>query len=327
MGSHIPTTHYSEASSSLAMSLLSQGGISFLLLVVGTVSGMDPGTSSISLQMSMLDSQLSTLGSQLIQIQEQVEVLQQENMEDKERIIHLEGVTEEFQRRLSLLESVCGSAEMEQETDTSDEEEVVTMSTNIISTSIESRPVMAIGGRYGFHENGLRSAKVLNTSCDFPLPEARYNHISVTTTDGKTLVCGGSTSSDWTASCLQFDYDSWSWKQHSTLLSRYRENALAVTLSRGTYVLGGLGSVETSSEFLATGSSVWTQGPHIPGEGVHNSCVAKLSDTEFVILGGFDGTQARVYNVESDEWREWPRLNEEVLGGHSCVGLKDKVLM
>merc|ERR1711962_1282593 len=206
MGSHIPTTHYSEASSSLAMSLLSQGGISFLLLLVGTVSGMDPGRSSKSISVPMFGSQLSTLGSQLIQIQEQVEVLQQENMEDKERIIHLEEVTEEFQRRLSLMESVCGSTEMEQETDT-------------------SGPVMAIGGRYGFHENGLRSAKVLNTSCDFPLPEARYNHISVTTTDGKTLVCGGSTSFDWTASCLQFDYDSKSWKQHSTLLSTDREYA------------------------------------------------------------------------------------------------------
>merc|ERR1711962_1039928 len=116
--------------SRMAMSWIHRGGILFLFLVVGTVSGMDPGRSSKSVQISMFGSQLSTLGSQLIQIQEQVEVLQQENMEDKERIIHLEEVTEEFQRRLSLMESVCGSTEMEQETDTSNEEEVVTMSTN-----------------------------------------------------------------------------------------------------------------------------------------------------------------------------------------------------
>ena len=41
-----------------------------------------------------------------------------------------------------------------------------------------------------------------------------------------------------------------------------------------------------SSELLAIGSTVWTQGPHIPGYGVSDSCAAKLSDTDFVILGG-----------------------------------------
>merc|ERR1712115_303159 len=155
--------------------------------------------------------------------------------------------------------------------------------------------LVAIGG-----ENGrviVPSMEVVNTSCDFPLPETRIGHISVTTADGKTLVCGGLTSSRFTSSCLQFDYESKSWKEHSTLLSPYRLLASAVTLSRGTYVLGGDDDA-SSSELLATGSSVWTQGPHIPGDGVFASCVAKLSDTEFVILGGGhdDKTQARVYD-------------------------------
>ena len=84
---------------------------------------------------------------------------------------------------------------------------------------------MAIGGYNG---SALRSAEVVNTSCDFPLPETRYNQMSVTTTDGKTLVCSG-TSSGYTASCLQFDYKSKSWKEHSTLLSKHRHMASAVT--------------------------------------------------------------------------------------------------
>ena len=190
---------------------------------------------------------------------------------------------------------------------------------------------MAIGG--GEHVGLLRSAEVLSTSCDFPLSEARYGHISVTTTDGKTLVCGGMipyyySNYQSTETCLQFDYESKSWKEHSPLLSIYRFQASAVTLSRGTYVLGGGEfDADKSSDFLATGSSVWTQGPLIPGEGVYRSCAAKLSDTEFVILGGDDDeTQARVYNVENKEWREWPRLTVGV-SGHSCVRLEDTVLM
>merc|ERR1712002_667315 len=100
---------------------------------------------------------------------------------------------------MSLLESVCGSSEMETEI---------------------SGPLIAIGGIAG---NFLGSAEVVNTSCDFPLPEARTGHISVTTTDGKTLVCGGMTSSgEYTPSCLQFDYVSKSWKEHSPLLSNDR---------------------------------------------------------------------------------------------------------
>merc|ERR1712177_170504 len=110
-------------------------------MLIGTVSGMDPGSGSISLQISTLGSQLSTLGSQMIQLQEQVEVLQQENMEDKQQIVHLEQVTEEFERRVSLLESVCVSSEMETEI---------------------SGPLMAIGGDV-YDGDMLSSAEVVNT--------------------------------------------------------------------------------------------------------------------------------------------------------------------
>jgi len=242
-----------------------------------------------------------------IQLQEQVVVLQQENIEDKQRIVHLEQVTEEFERRVSLLESVCGSSEMETEI---------------------SGPLMAIAGLDGTGTQYTHSAEVLNTSCDFSLPDRRFGHISVTTTDGKTLVCGGRTSSGYSPSCLQFDYESKSWKEHSTLLSKYRLASSTVTLSRGTYLLGGEDrTAKRSSKLLATGSSVWTQGPRIPGLGVTQSCAAKLSDTELVILGGRDDpTQVRVYNEERDEWREWPRLTTEVIS-YTCVRLGDIVLI
>merc|ERR1712080_62422 len=98
---------------------------------------------------------------------------------------------------------------------------------------------------------------------------------------------------------------------------------------------GGLGERENkgeddshrTSDFLPTGSSVWTQGPDIPGEGVYASCAAKLSDSEFVVLGGlYNGTQARVYSDIREKWTEWPSLTERVFG-QSCVGLGDSVLM
>merc|ERR1712002_75720 len=83
-----------------------QGGLFPFFLLLGTVSGMDLSSPSMS------DSELSTLGSQLMQLQEQVEALQQEKLEDKE---HIENLV----NRVSLLESTCESAEMENDTDTS----------------------------------------------------------------------------------------------------------------------------------------------------------------------------------------------------------------
>merc|ERR1712115_757260 len=139
-----------------------------------------------------------------IQLQFQVEMLQKEKMEDKEQ----------FERRISMLESVCGGTEMEDEI-TGEQE--VTMSTNVGSTFTELRPLIAIGGG-GSNGSIHHSAEVLNTSCDFPLPEARWDHISVNTIDGETLVCGGIINRyKETASCLQFDYESRPWKDHSTL--------------------------------------------------------------------------------------------------------------
>merc|ERR1712126_462890 len=106
MGSHFRQLMQGGNILSMVMSWIHQGGIFFLFLLVGTASGMDPGSSSMSEQISILGSQLSTLGSQLTQFQEQVEVLEQENMEYKERNVYLE-------RRVSLLESVCDSTHTE----------------------------------------------------------------------------------------------------------------------------------------------------------------------------------------------------------------------
>jgi len=190
--------------------------------------------------------------------------------------------------------------------------------------------LMAIGG---YDSAWIRSAEVLTTSCDFPLPEGRYGHISVTTTDGKIMVCGGKTSpwedshgdikEGYLASCLQFN--SGTWEHHSSLENKNRYHSSAIALKHGVYILGGVH--ETSSEFLATGTSNWIAGPEIPGSGAYQSCAVKLSDTEFVILGGrYNGSQALVYSTTKEEWTEWPTLSKEVYG-QSCVKFGDQILM
>merc|ERR1711962_192613 len=149
---------------------------------------------------------------------------------------------------------------------------IPTTSTTTSTTSTTGSP-MAIGGYNG---KRISSAEVLSTSCDFPLPEARSGHISVTTADGKTLVCGGF-ASGYTASCLQFNFKSKTWGHHSNMKNKYRYLASAIALNHGVYILGGYSGARSSSEFLTTGSSNWTLGPNIPGGGVYQSCAVKLS--------------------------------------------------
>jgi len=179
------------------------------------------------------------------------------------------------------------------------------------------------------------STPVLGTSCDFSLPERRYNPFSVTTNDGKTLVCGGFSRKGPARYCAIFDYRYKSWRMptSSYLLRKDRYDASAVTLSKGVYVLGGTGEDSfKSSEFLATGTTNWLPGPKIPGDGLSQACAAKLNETAFVVLGGWnDGHQARVYNEGSGKedkgtWTDWPKLRHWV-ARQSCVTLGDKILM
>jgi len=174
------------------------------------------------------------------------------------------------------------------------------------------------------------TSEVLNTSCIFPLRERRKAPISVTTADGKTLVCGGGSPRNGGSPkiCWQFDYRYNLWRKLTNYrLSQERVSASVVSLSKGVYVLGGSKKSSKTSEFLATGSSNWTPGPDIPGNGVFQSCAAKLNDTAFVVLGGwYDGYQARVYNEETGNWTNWPRLRQWV-ARQSCVALGDTVLM
>jgi len=190
---------------------------------------------------------------------------------------------------------------------------------------------MAIGGEIG-PDRAISSVEVLGHTCNMDLPKDRFGYVSVTTGDRKTLVCGGRSSRVDVASCLEFNYHSNKWSDHSSL-TKARYYASAISMPNGVYVLGGRDQTHNndiakiSSEFLPTGSTKWVKGPTIPGKGVYHSCIAKLSDTEFVILGGgHDKTQARVYNVETATWREWPRLTESV-EQPSCVTIKDSILM
>ena len=137
------------------------------------------------------------------------------------------------------------------------------------------------------------------------------------------LVCGGSDQLD----CLTLDTDRQEWRHHSVMNVR-RYISAAVAMPDGVYVLGGLGSMESSS-FLPHGYSEWEQGPGMPRSGNYDACAVKISETSFLLIGGYPSTK-QVAQFYTDTWPTWylawPELEVERYG-HSCARIGDDVVI
>ena len=146
-------------------------------------------------------------------------------------------------------------------------------------------------------------------SCYIPqLPTSIYGqNLVITSGDFQVLHCGGFNNTNYLRSCLALDVVAKKWVSHSHL-TKYRYAATSVTMPNGVYILGGEDSPSTT-DFLPKSSQEWIQGPIIPDDGLHQGCSVRISDTEFVLIGGYH-TWDRVvkFNIESSEWIPMPNL-------------------
>merc|ERR1711953_137131 len=192
----------------------------------------------------------------------------------------------------------------------------------------------------GGTQEGDTSSTEVFPSCSSPppLPSTRYAHQSFKTSDPTPLIasCGGETG--WratsTASCLVLDLDNQRWDESrmgNLTTPRYR--GAVVELKQGGLFLGGYQSAtsETTSDFLATGSLQWQQGPRLP-QAMTSFCAVPVSPTKFLTINGdkiheFDAAIAGPTSEEG--WRDstlWPTL-ETWRDGHSCTKNGNKVIL
>merc|ERR1712080_313414 len=100
-------------------------------------------------------------------------------------------------------------------------------------------------------------------------------------------VCGGSTSSGHTASCLEFNSQTKTWEKHGNMRNKYRSFATSIALKRGVYILGGSFD-RTQARVYSETSGLWTQWPGLT-EGVWaHSCV--LLGDKIVMAGGWESS-------------------------------------
>ena len=135
------------------------------------------------------------------------------------------------------------------------------------------------------------------------------------------------------------------WRKHSQFTSRFGRSQLggvgsalgpkAVTLADiGTYILGTNASQFMRKEFNPRWGpkepNMWENGPLPPTNATfEGACAVAISDTEFILAGGKDGSGVYNYNATTSVFkhtglREWIRLPDMLAPryGHACALVK-----
>merc|ERR1711953_224475 len=192
----------------------------------------------------------------------------------------------------------------------------------------------------GYTPEGRTASTEVFPSCSSPPPLSlpRVGHQTFKTSDPTPLIasCGGRTGGDNTptASCLVLDLENQRWDESRMgSLTTPRRYGAVVELKQGVLFLGGYGSAtsKTTSDFLATGSLQWQQGPRLP-QGMADFCAVPVSSTKFLTINGdeiheFDAAIAGPTSEEG--WRDstlWPTL-ETSRYDHSCAKHGNKVIL
>merc|ERR1712228_676503 len=170
-----------------------------------------------------------------------------------------------------------------------------------------------------------------------PLPSTREAHQTFKTSDPTPLIasCGGYTRGGYTASCLVLDLENQRWDESRMgNLTTPRAAGAVVELKQGVLFLGGEGSAtsETTSDFLATGSLQWQQGPRLP-QAMYYFCAVPVSPTKFLTINGdkiheFDAAIAGPTSEEG--WRDstlWPTLKTNRYNTPGCANIGNKVIV
>jgi len=212
-----------------------------------------------------------------------------------------------------------------------------------VSVSLRSEKhdsaVLLVGGMGG----ALLSPEVLlsgNTNCQVPdLPKSVSDgSLLLTPGDNKILHCGGMGDMFVDAKCFEL-IKGQEWRKHS-LLGWPRHGRMQVSMKNGNYVFSTFmldrppgEPRETTSDFLPKNSNTWQVGPKVPGEEMIAACVVRISDEEFVVLGGRDryfryySNRIIKYNTRTQSWdKRWGNLRHG-RSSHGCTYVDGNIIV
>ena len=109
------------------------------------------------------------------------------------------------------------------------------------------------------------------------------------------------------------------WIRHSMLLQP-RNRSISICMPNGIYVFGGFGHFGESllsSEFLATGTTNWQEGPRVPpnADFLRSGHGVAISETELVLMGGTGKSSTNGYALE---WALFRKSDDIKTAGGCC---------
>jgi len=209
-----------------------------------------------------------------------------------------------------------------------------TTKTTTIGTLLEDSLLFITGGDKGYSFLSSTEVYPSTSGCSPPpLPSGRNAHTTFVTSEPSPLVatCGGYVGS-YTTSCLVLDPINQHWDESRMgNLAMVRHYSAATTLNNiGVFIVGGYrANTRGTSEFLATGTMQWQEGPALPVDMIY-PCAVAITPTSFLAIYGpdireFDTAIAGPTNSEG--WREagrWPLRKTHHPG---CAKIGQKVII
>ena len=186
-----------------------------------------------------------------------------------------------------------------------------------------------LAGGYNRQIGDLNDIEVLNENgqCNSPdLPSKIISSPAVFQHGENVLLCAGDVETN--DKCLKLDRMKESWTPFNNL-NFSRALSTMVQMKTETYLLGG-GASESmlTSEILSHYSNTWQKGPDIPEPGLNSGCAVKISDTEFLVIGG-QQTYRRILKFNT-HFKRWSNTSIELnVGrcGHRCIMINEKILI
>ena len=127
--------------------------------------------------------------------------------------------------------------------------------------------------------------------------------------------------------CLFLDVFNEKWTLFN-YLRHPRVHSAIIPMKTETYFLGGTASESmTTSEILSHNSITWQEGPDIPEPGFNEGCGVRISDTEFLIIGGRNTKKILKFNTRSKEWSDTLLELQSEIVGHRCFLVERKVII
>ena len=189
-----------------------------------------------------------------------------------------------------------------------------------------SEAVLVVGGYDGSY---LKSSEVLLPSggsrhCNEPDLPVAIDDGSLITKSTDVLICGGDRRNE----CYKLMGGEWT--RQSQELATSRDDRMQVDMPGGSYIFDS-DSGRTSSEFLASDSNSWVAGPTVPGRKMSSGCVVKISNEDFLIIGGKYGrdysTRIVKFNIRSGTWEDnWGSLLQ-ARWSHGCTFASGKAIV